>query len=397
MIHKEVMGMKDKLFENIDSKKEELYEMADFIHDNPEYDGAEYKASSLLEDYLRNNGFTVEVGIGGYETSFRAVYQNLEGGPSIGMLCEYDALVGLGHGCGHHMQGPSCLGAAIALKEVCKDKPYKIVVYGTPAEETRGAKATMLQNGCFQDIDVALMMHASPTTCTDIKCLAEQAFHVTFHGKSSHAALAPEKGRSAFDAMLIAFNGIEFLREHVPEDTRMHYTITTLPGPSNVVPSTSTAEFSLRSFSKKNLDAVVERFYNIIKGAALIAGVTYEIELQHYFYNKIPVLTLNDLLMENAKLAGAPRLSPPREKTGSTDFGNVMYEVPGSCIRVAFVPEGTSSHTQEYVDAGKSEEGHNAILYGAKVIAGAALDLIEKPELLNQIKSEFEENKKKYA
>ena len=394
---KEEINMKEQLFSNIDARKEELCEMADFIHDHPEYDGKEYQASSLLEDYLRKNGFTVEAGVGGYETAFRATYQNLEGGPSIGILCEYDALVGLGHGCGHHMQGPSCLGAAIALKEVCKDHPFKIVVYGTPAEETRGAKATMIQNGCFHDLDVAFMMHGSPTTCTDIKCLAEQSFLVTFHGKSAHSALAPEKGRSAFDAMLIAFNGIEFLREHVTDDTRMHYAITELPGPCNVVPSTTTGEFSLRSFSKKNLDIVVERFYDIIKGAALIAGVSYEIKPQHYFYNKIPVLTLNTLLMNNAKLAGAPRLSLPREKTGSTDFGNVMYEVPGSCIRVAFVPEGTSSHTQEYVDAGKSEDGHNCIIYGAKAIAGAALDLIEDPESLKQVKEEFKENKEKYA
>lgn len=389
--------MKEALFANIDARKEKLWEMADFIHDHPEYDGAEYQASALLEDYLRQNGFAVEAGVGGFETAFRAVYQNGEGGPSIGILCEYDALVGLGHGCGHHMQGPSCLGAAIALKEICKDKSFKLVVYGTPAEETQGAKATMIHNGCFHDIDVAFMMHGSPTTCTDVKCLADQSFEVTFHGKGSHAALAPEKGRSAFDALLIAFNGIEFLREHVPDDTRMHYTVSQLPGPSNVVPSTAVGEFSLRSFSKQNLEGVVERFYDIIKGAALIAGVSYDIELKHNFFNKIPCLTLNSLLMENAKLAGAPRLSPPREKTGSTDFGNVMYEVPGSCIRVAFVPVGTSSHTQTFVDAGKTEDGHNCIIYGAKAIAGAALDLIEKPELMAQVKAEFAENKKKFA
>lgn len=389
--------MKETLFENIDSRKEQLWEIGDYIHDHPEYDGKEYLAAEVLENYLIQNGFEVEKGVGGFETAFRATFQNLDGGPSIGILCEYDALVGLGHGCGHHMQGPSCLGAAIALKEVCKEYPFKLVVYGTPAEETQGAKATMIQNGCFHDIDVAFMMHGSPTTCTDIKCLAEQSFLVRFIGKSAHAALAPEKGRSAFDAMLVAFNGIEFLREHVPDDTRMHYAMTRLPGPSNVVPANAEAEFSLRSFSKKNLDEVVKRFYDIIKGASLIAGVSYEIELQHYFFNKIPVLSLNELLMENAKLAGAPRLSAPREKTGSTDFGNVMYEVPGSCIRVAFVPEGTSSHTQEYVDAGKSEDGHNAIIFGAKAIAGAAFDLIENPELLERVKEEFTENKKKFC
>ncbi len=389
--------MKQQLFEHIDRQRDTLCQMADFIFDHPEYDGQEYQASKLLTGFLSEHGFQTETGVGGYETAFRAVYQNLEGGPSIGILCEYDALVGLGHGCGHHMQGPACLGAAIALKENLKDLPYRLVVYGTPAEETQGAKAQMIKNGCFHDIDVAFMMHGSPTTCTDIKCLADQSFKVVFHGKRAHAALAPEKGRSAFDAMLTAFNGLEYLREHVPDDTRMHYTITKLPGPSNVVPAEAEGKFSLRSFSKKNLEAVVERFYDIIKGAALIAGVSYEVTLIHDFYNKIPVLKLNELLMDNARLAGAPRLSPPRERTGSTDFGNVMYEVPGSCIRVAFVPEGTSSHTQEFVDAGKSKEAHDCILYGAKSIAGAALDLIQQPELMEAVKTEFAENKKKFS
>ena len=196
---------------------------------------------------------------------------------------------------------------------------------------------------------------------------------------------------------MVAFNGIEFLREHVPDDTRMHYTVSELPGPSNVVPAEAVGTFSLRSFSKKNLEGVVARFYDIIKGAALIAGVSYEVELIHDFYNKIPVLTLNRLLMDNAELAGAPRLSEPREKTGSTDFGNVMYEVPGSCIRVAFVPEGTSSHTQELVDAGKSQDAHNCIIYGAKAIAGAAFDLIREPGLMAEVKAEFEENRKRFA
>ncbi len=388
--------MKDLLFQNIDRQRDDLIQMADFIFDHPEYDGKEYQAADLLTGYLTDHGFAAETGVGGYETAFRAVYENGQGGPSIGILCEYDALIGLGHGCGHHMQGPACLGAAVALKDTCTDRPFRLVVYGTPAEETQGAKCRMIKNGCFHDIDVAFMMHGSPTTCTDVKCLADQSFEVVFHGRRAHAALAPEQGKSAFDALLIAFNGIEFLREHVPDDTRMHYTVSQLPGPANVVPAEARGKFSLRSFSKSNLEQVVKRFHDIIKGAALIAGVTYEVRQTSDFYNKIPVLALNDLLMKNAGLAGAPRLSPPREKTGSTDFGNVMYEVPGSCIRVAFVPEGTSSHSQEFIDAGKTEDAHNCVIYGAKAIAGASLDLILDPGLMKSVKEEFAENKKKY-
>ncbi len=280
------------------------------------------------------------------------------------------------------------------FKGMCRRRAIYTGSLWHTGRETLGSKCDMIKNGCFHELDAAFMMHGSPTTCTDVKCLADQSFRVTFHGKRAHAALAPEQGRSAFDALLVAFNGIEFLREHVPDDVRMHYTVAELPGPANVVPVKSVGKFSLRSFSKEELKGVVSRFKDIIKGAALIAGVDYELEQTSDFYNKIPVLKLNELLMENAKLAGAPRLAPPREKTGSTDFGNVMYEIPGSCIRVAFVPEGTSSHSQEFVDAGKTQAARDCILYGAKSIAGASMDLITKPELMDEVKAEFAENKK---
>lgn len=388
--------MKDTLFSAVDAQRDDLIKMSDAIFDLPEYDGEEVFASRTLVKYLEANGFSVETGTAGFKTAFRAQYQNGTGGPTIGILCEYDALRGLGHGCGHQMQGPACLGAAVALKNTVQDKPYTLVVYGTPAEETFGAKCGMLEKGCFKELDVALMMHGGPDTCTDIKCMALATFNVAFHGKGAHAAMAPDKGKSAFDGLLAAFNGIEFLREHVPEDVKMHYTVTQLPGPANVVPAGAVGQFALRSFSKKTLDMVIVRFKEIIQGAALIAGVTYDLSEEKYLYNKIPVLGLNKLLMDNAELANATRLSPPRERTGSTDFGNVMYEVPGSCIRVSFVPAGTSSHSQEYVDAGKSDAAHNAVLFGAKAIAGASLDLIADPALMAQIKAEFAENKQKF-
>ena len=388
--------LKEVMFRDIDGIRNEMTAMADDIFDHPEIGLEEFHAQKVLTDWLEKEGFAVERGVAGVETAFKAVYRHGEGGPNIGLLCEYDALPGIGHACGHHMQGPSCLGAAVALKECAGEEPFTLVVYGTPAEETLGSKCDMIKNGCFHELDAAFMMHGSPTTCTDVKCLADQSFKVTFHGKRAHAALAPEQGRSAFDALLVAFNGIEFLREHVPDDVRMHYTVAELPGPANVVPVKSVGKFSLRSFSKEELKDVVSRFKDIIKGAALIAGVDYELEQTSDFYNKIPVLKLNELLMENAKLAGAPRLAPPREKTGSTDFGNVMYEIPGSCIRVAFVPEGTSSHSQEFADAGKTQAARDCILYGAKSIAGASMDLITKPELMDEVKAEFAENKKKF-
>lgn len=386
--------MKEKLYQLILGQSERLLDMADRIFENPEYDGEEYFAAGLLEDYLEENGFQVERGLTDWPTAFRAVWKQGEGGPRIGLLCEYDALRQLGHGCGHHMQGPCICGTAVALKNAGFDRPFELVVYGTPAEETRGAKLTMWDNGCFRDIDVALMMHGGPDTCVDEKSLALSNFTVIFHGKGAHAALAPDQGRSALDALLLAFNGIEFLREHVREDTRMHYTISETPGPSNVVPARAVGTFSLRSYSREVLDDVCRRFKQIIQGAALMSDVEYELIEDKRMDNKVPCFVLNDIIMDNARLCGAPGIAPPRKKTGSTDFGNVTNHMPGCCIRVQFVPTGTSSHSQAYVDAGKSAQAHEAVLIGAKVLAGTACDLIETEGLTKKLWEDFEQSKK---
>lgn len=374
----------------------ELTAMADQIYDLAEPGMEEFQSSKLLANYLQNHGFTVEMGIAGLPTAFRAVYEQGEGGPSFGFLAEYDALKDIGHACGHHMQGPSVIGAALTLKDICKEQSYKIVVYGTPAEETIGGKIIMQEKGCFQDIDIALMMHAAPTTCVDLRCMALECFYVNFHGVESHAAMSPDKGKSAFDAALLSFQGIEFLREHVKEDSRMHYTVLDAGGPSNIVPGRTRAEYTLRSYSTDYLEnVIVPRFYDIIKGACLMTGTTYDIERSYPFKAKIPCITLNDLIMENAGQFDAPQITGPREKTGSTDFGNVMYDVPGCCIRTAFVPEGTSAHSKEYLDAGKTDKAHAALRSGSEILAGTCVDILENPELLQKIKEEFQERKKK--
>lgn len=386
---------KKMLFSAIDSMRDEALLMADEIFDNPEIGGKEFKASQLLVNALKSNGFDTELGIGGLPTAFRATWNQGNDGVSIGLLCEYDAIEGLGHGCAHHMQGPACITAALALKDILKDKNYKLVVYGTPAEETFGGKINMLQQGCFQDIDIALMMHGGPNTCTDIKSLAMSEYIVTFKGKSAHAAIAPEQGRSAFDALLLSFNGIEFLREHVSDDVRIHYTIEELPGPNNVIPDNSIGSFALRAESRESLDDIISRFEDIIKGAALMAGVSFTIENKSSYDNKIPVLCLNDCLMENAVLCGAPGIAESRKKTGSTDFGNILHRMPGSCIRVQFVPSNTSSHSQEFLNQGKTKAGHDAIIYGAKILAGTTYDLINNSALQERVLEEFEQRSEK--
>ncbi len=395
--------LKKLLGEVIEMHRAELCKMADLIYDFAEKSAEEYKSMELLTDYLQNEGFTVERGIA-LDTAFRATWDNCRAAvddegkntaPVLGILVEYDALEDIGHACGHHMQGPAGIGAAIAIKEVMKDYPFKLVIYGTPAEETLGGKIVMLDAGYMKELDLALMSHGSPNTSVDEKCMALENFVVTFHGVKSHAAISPDEGRSALDAALLSFHAIEMLREHVKDDTRMHYTIRNAGGPPNVVPDLTVAEYTLRSYSTNYLNTVVERFYNILKGAALMTDTTYDIQRDLPFKSKIVCHSVNDLLMKNAAYEKAPSIAAPRKKTGSTDFGNVLYEIPGSCIRIAFTKPDAQPHSQEYLEAGKTDKAHDAICYAAKIMADTFCDVITTPGLLTQIKEEFYAAKQK--
>lgn len=395
--------LKKLLGEVIEIHRAELCKMADLIYDFAEKSAEEYKSMELLTDYLQNEGFTVERGIA-LDTAFRATWDNCRAAvddegkntaPVLGILVEYDALEDIGHACGHHMQGPAGIGAAIAIKEVMKDYPFKLVIYGTPAEETLGGKIVMLDAGYMKELDLAFMSHGSPNTSVDEKCMALENFVVTFHGVKSHAAISPDEGRSALDAALLSFHAIEMLREHVKDDTRMHYTIRNAGGPPNVVPDLTVAEYTLRSYSTSYLNTVVERFYNILKGAALMTDTTYDIQRDLPFKSKIVCHSVNDLLMKNAAYEKAPSIAAPRKKTGSTDFGNVLYEIPGSCIRIAFTKPDAQPHSQEYLEAGKTDKAHDAICYAAKIMADTFCDVITTPGLLTQIKEEFYAAKQK--
>lgn len=395
--------LKKLLGKVIEMHRAELCKMADLIYDFAEKSAEEYKSMELLTDYLQNEGFTVERGIA-LDTAFRATWDNCRAAvddegkntaPVLGILVEYDALEDIGHACGHHMQGPAGIGAAIAIKDVMKDYPFKLVIYGTPAEETLGGKIVMLDAGYMKELDFALMSHGSPNTSVDEKCMALENFVVTFHGVKSHAAISPDEGRSALDAALLSFHAIEMLREHVKDDTRMHYTIRNAGGPPNVVPDLTVAEYTLRSYSTSYLNTVVERFYNILKGAALMTDTTYDIQRDLPFKSKIVCHSVNDLLMKNAAYEKAPSIAAPRKKTGSTDFGNVLYEIPGSCIRIAFTKPDAQPHSQEYLEAGKTDKAHDAICYAAKIMADTFCDVITTTGLLTQIKEEFYAAKQK--
>lgn len=391
----EAITMNEALMSKVAELAPQLCELSDYICDHPEVGYQEHEACRVLTERLEKDGFTVEVGVGGLPTAFRATYQHGEGGPSIGLLAEYDALAGLGHACGHHMQGPALILCAEAIKAVITDQPYRLVVYGTPAEEVAPAKQEMWDGGCFRDIDLALMTHASIETAADVSSLASMNFTVTYHGTSAHPGLFPEKGRSAFGALLLAFHGVDMMRAYVTEDVRMHYTCLDAGSPPNGIPSKAVGKFFLRnrnSFSY--LEDVRRRFLNIVQGAALMSDTTCEVEEGQTWPNKIPALVLNDLIMKNAKEVGCPDLAPPRQRPGTTDFACVMQHLPGCCLRIKYVDKPITSHTPEFAAAGKTDMAHRAILLSAQTLAATCCDLIQDPSLVEKIKADYEERRK---
>lgn len=383
------MMSKEALFHKIEEMSQELVGLGEFLHANPELGNEEFQAVDRITKILERNGFLVERGLAGLDTAFRARYTVGTGGPVLGLLCEYDALKDLGHGCGHNLQSPSVLGAAIALSQMEDLPPCTIEVLGTPAEETTSGKIPMAEQGYFDHLDIALMMHGGDRTTVDGRSLAVDNFEFVFEGKASHAAVAPEKGISALDGVLMTFNGMEYLREHVRSDVRIHGIITDGGIAANIVPERAAARFSIRAINRPYLDTVVERALNVARGAALATGTKVHIHPKKSLESKLNVQTLNDVLLENAKLVGAKNITPPREQTGSTDFSIVTHRVPGACIRVSFVPHGTPNHTKEWVEASNSKDGNEAIITAAKTLGATCIDVISSPALLNAIKEQF--------
>lgn len=389
--------MKDILFNLVDEQKNELVDIAFDIFDHPECDGKEYYACELLTKKLKELGFEVESGVGGMETAFRAVWKKGEGGPNIGLLGEYDALPDVGHACGHHLQTPAAIGAAMALRKLFEnsDTPFTLTIYGTPAEETTGGKITMIENGCFRDVDVTIATHATKGDAgLSARGLALVRYDVEFKGKRAHAAGAPFEGRSAADAMFLSFNGIEFLREHVKDGTRMHYAVCQSTKPSNVVPATAFATYTLRSKENSYLGEIEERFLNVINGACMMTGTTCEITRFPAYMSAIPNEPLGRAAVNNLKLLSFPAINEEfRDGKGSTDFGNVSLVVPSVLVRV-FYSMDHAAHSLGWLESGKSEDAVNCLLNSAKVVAGIGYDLITDPELVKKAKEEFDKAEK---
>jgi len=393
---------KQEIISAIDALRDELVSISQYIHANPELGLQEYKACACLCDCLEKHGFNVERGVCGMPTAFRATFSGASEGRRVAILAEYDALEGLGHGCGHNLIAAIALGASLGLSKVLPRMAGTVVMFGTPAEEPNvdgaGGKAPMSTNGCFDDCAAALMVH--PGTRTGAgggSSLGATSLEVRFYGKPAHASAIPHLGINALNALIETFNAINALRQHITPDARIHGIITHGGSAPNVVPELAIGRFIVRAEEMGYLDELVEKVKRCAEGAAVATGARVEFSyFCHTFEPTLPNDTLAAAFRANYRALGldvAEPSQPPQKGRASTDFGNVSQRVPSAGAGISIASEGILGHTHEMAAAAASPRANEALLEAAKAMAMAAFDVLTDDDLVTRARKEFEEKK----
>jgi amidohydrolase len=388
--------MRQLIIEAINNLQDTFYDVSKYIGQNPELGHEEFKACKALTDVLKEQGFTVEIGTCNLPTAFTAVYDSQKPGPSIGFMAEYDALPDLGHACGHNLIGTMSIAAGIGLSKAVAETGGKIYVYGTPAEETRGGKVTMAEQGIFNHLDVAMMVHPYYCHQKSGRSLAMDAIQFEFFGKSAHAAAAPHEGINALDGVLQTFNSINALRQHVKPDVRIHGVITEGGKAANVVPDYAVAQFYVRASTRAYVDEVTEKVKACANGAALATGTKLKISNYEFSYDDMQTnQTLSDVYTKNLISLGVSEQSITEDQGdhGSLDMGNVSQVVPAIHPYIQICNDYFVCHTHEFREAALSEQGREAMILGAQTMALTGYDVLTNQTLLQKIKEEFNATK----
>lgn len=385
--------MKELIIQKIEEHREVFNQISIEIGENPELGHEEFKASALLAGELKKHGFLVELGTAGLPTAFEAVYDSGKPGPSIAYLAEYDALPELGHACGHNLIGTMSIAAAIGLSRVLHETGGKVYVYGTPAEETRGGKVTMAEQGIFNHLDAAMMVHPLSQYEKSGSSLAMDAIQYEFFGKAAHAAASPHQGINALDAVIQTFNSINALRQQLTPDVRIHGIIAKGGEAANIIPDYAVAQFYVRAESRERVNEVVKKVNACAEGAALATGAKLSISNYEFSYDELVTNDhLSNLFTETlVELGVDPTQIHEKSAGGSTDMGNVSRVVPAIHPYVKICNEPYACHTPEFREAALSEMGREGMILGAKALALTGYKLLTNPEILAKVKQEFHE------
>jgi amidohydrolase len=385
----DLAALKSEVTSEVAAQAERLESLSLKIHANPEMGFEETKAAKWLADYLAEKAFSVERGIAGLPTAFRARYG--EGHPAIALLAEYDALPELGHACGHNLIATIAAGAAVASKKAVGHFGGSVLVLGTPGEELQGGKAIMAERGTFDGLDVAMMVHPGSANVAATKALACQPLDVEFTGKAAHASAYPEEGVNALEAMLMAFNAVNSLRQHIRDSCRIHGIITDGGEAPNIVPGHSAASFIIRAEDDAYLEILKKKVLACFNGAAKATGARLSYRWREARYSAMRNnLTLAKLFCENMAALGRRYLLEDNKRNfGSTDMGNVSQLVPSIHPLIAITPPGTVIHSPQFACAAASKRGRLGLLDGAKALAMTVVDLLGDPRKVTAAKKEF--------
>jgi amidohydrolase len=315
-------------------------------------------------------------------------------GPTIAVLCEYDALPEIGHACGHNIIGAAGLGAGLAAAALAEELGGRVLVVGSPAEEGGGGKVFLLDRGALDGADAAMMVHPANGDLKAMDIIAIQQLHVQYHGQAAHAAAFPHRGRNALDAAVLGYVNVAALRQHIRTTERIHGVFTHAGDKPNIVPKFAAAEWYVRSPTLRLLEDLKERVLTCLESGAAAAGCRMEIEWQDPAYADMidnPVMV--ERFAANAERLGRPLADPDAERrvVGSTDMGNVSYAMPSIHPILKVAPPGVSIHSPEFTQHARSEDGDRAVLDGARAMAMTVADLWLEPGLLDEAKASFEE------
>ncbi|MBZ3874395.1 Peptidase M20 domain-containing protein 2 [Sciurus carolinensis] len=395
--------LKLRAAERIDEAAERLGALSRAIWSEPELAYEEHHAHSVLTRFFEQEPPAASWVVQRHyqlPTAFRAEWEPRSAAGCalhLGFLCEYDALPGIGHACGHNLIAEVGAAAALGVRGALESlpgppPPVKISVLGTPAEEDGGGKIDLIEAGAFKNLDVVFMAHPSQENAAYLPDVAEHDVTVKYYGKASHAAAYPWEGVNALDAAVLAYNNLSVLRQQTKPSWRVHGIIKNGGVKPNIIPSYSELIYYFRAPSMKELQVLTKKAEDCFRAAAVATGCTVEIKGgAHDYYNVLPNKSLWKAYMENGEKLGIEFISEDamlNGPSGSTDFGNVTFVVPG-IHSYFYIGSNTLNHTEEYTEAAGSQEAQFYTLRTAKALAMTALDVIFKPELLERIREDF--------
>lgn len=395
------MSVNDKIRAQIDAAVEEaastLLRVSHAIHEKPELAFQEHFACQTLTETLREHSLEVDTGVYTLETAFETTINKSQSGPTVAILAEYDALPDIGHACGHNIIATTALGATLALDRVAGDLPGRVKLLGTPAEERGGGKELMARAGAFEGIDAALMIHPAGVNLATMPSICIAEVEVIYHGKASHASAMPHKGVNALDGLLLAYQAISNLRQHIRATERIHGIVQEGGSAPNIVPDRTVGQFYVRAANERDLAKLKPRVQACFEAGATGSGCTVEVNWAGVDYLDLNTnWPLAERFRYHAEQLGRSFVEHEEALkfgAGSTDMGNVSYRLPSIHPMLAVAPPNVVIHNPEFAQWARSEKGDQAVIDGAKALAQTAAEYLLSPELQQRSAQAFEVSK----